>query len=230
MTKLLNLNTEFSVDVVGNAYSVKEGNHIIGTSKADVVFLDVELADGTGFDLLQQHQLLAAKVIFITAHEAYLLRALRASAFDFLLKPIKPTDLYNALKRVSEQVKTLPDQIENLIQNINGGGKLKRISISSARKVEYLEVDQIVYCKANSQYTELYLKDGSMSMSSKHLGYYDELLEQSDFFRVHRSYLINMNCVKEYHRETDFIVLQNQQSIKLSHHSKAAFLKRMEGR
>ena len=189
------------ISIVGEADSVKTGVELIRTVKPEIVFLDIELEDGTGFDILEHFEKISFKVIFITGLDSYGIKAIKFSALDYLLKPVDPDDLVKAINKYkdSETPLDLKANVEYLLENIRGiKPKFKRIALNSADRVNMVNIDDIIRCESQSNYTLFYLKGGDQILVTKSLKEYENLLEEYSFIRVHHSHLINLNFLKEF--------------------------------
>jgi two-component system, LytTR family, response regulator len=188
--------------VAGEADSVKTAHERIATIKPDVVFLDIQMGDGTGFDLLTQLKEINFQIIFTTALDSYGIKAIKFSALDYLLKPIDPDELVKAVAKLSEKEKdkTIHDSINLLLENMKGNSPHghKRIAIHSLEKVHMINIDDIIRCESQGAYTIFHLKQKEQILATKNLKEYEELLESHHFVRVHHSHLINFAFLKEY--------------------------------
>lgn len=215
--------------IKGNAYSVKQGYQLIKEIQPDVVFLDVQMNDGTAFDLLDMLDEMLFKVIFTTAHDHFAIDALRMSAIDFLLKPLKMNELKNAIDRLNKVTTYARQQRDPLAEPSGSNLHSPRIAVNSLQKICYIPVRDIIFCKANGPYTEIHLREGTYLMASKTLSHFDDILIDFNFYRVHRSYLINMNEVLELHKVTNSVLMSNGIKIRISYNAKEFFLKKMLG-
>ena len=193
------------VSVLAEANGVESGVKALETHHPDMVFLDIKLRDGEGFEILrtlrQRQGKVDPQVIFTTAYDQYAIRAIRFSALDYLLKPVGPEDLAGAVNRAREKkVKHHSnDHMEALMEQLKSFHlPPKKLTISSSEGLHVLEVAKIVRCESQSNYTKFYLCDGSSHLASKTLKEYDELLRSQGFERVHKSHLINLNYLKQY--------------------------------
>ena len=177
-----------NVVVAGEADGVKEGLALIRRLQPDIVFLDVEMKDGTGFDLLSRLEKRAVKVIFVTGHDDYAIKAFKFSAVDYLLKPVDLDDLMEALEKVSVREKS-ETQLNNLL---NDHKTLSRIVLSDQRNTYLVELTDIVRVMSDVNYTRFFLRDERQIVVAKTLKVYDEMLTPSGFFRSHQSHLINL--------------------------------------
>lgn len=207
--------------VMGAAANTAEAFDLIRKTNPDIVFLDIELGTASGFDLLVQFSEFPFKVIFVTAHDQYALRAIKFNALDYLLKPVSIDELIRAVKKCKT---TTPghDEIRNLLQYLaHPNKKTHSIAIPSTSGLQFLRIGDIIYCEAKKEYTYIYCKDLPMICSSSNLGEYESLLEEYPFFRVHHSFLVNKQYVKEYIRgEGGELVLTNNIQIPVSRRKK----------
>ena len=189
------------VTVVGEADSVSTGVEIIKKTDPNIVFLDIELEDGTGFDILGKFDKINFKVIFITGLDSYGIKAIKFSALDYLLKPVDTDDLVRAIKKYkdSDIHQDMKVNVDYLLENIRGiKPRFKRIALNSSDKVIMVNIDDIIRCESKSNYTLFYLNNGEKILVTKSLKEYDNLLEEYSFIRVHHSHLINLNYLKEF--------------------------------
>jgi two-component system LytT family response regulator len=228
---LRNLIEEFcpDVEVVGMAGSVKDAVDVIRSVKPNVVFLDIELQIGTGFDVLAQLSEFSFDVIFTTAYEHYAIRAIKFSSLDYLLKPIDLEELQIAIgkARTHQNESAQKQQLEMLLANLSGKG-MKRICLSTADRFEFVHVDEIILCEANGSYTNVSLKGNKKIMVSKNLKEYETLLADENFMRVHNSFLINLNEVKQFVKsEGGYILMNDNQQVSISPKKRDEFFARM---
>lgn len=218
------------IELAGTAANVKDGLAGIKAYKPDIVFLDIQLNGETGFDLLNHFQAINFALIFTTAFDRYAIKAFRFNAVDYLLKPIVVEELREAVNKVIKHTASPQpvsrQQVEQLYLDIKNPKKIHdKIAIPTMDGFVIIPVKEIVYCRANSNYTEFYLMDNKSILSSYTLKQYDEILTGQSFFRAHRSYLINLMHVKMYRRgEGGEIVMSNGHEIELSRTHKGEFL------
>ncbi len=221
-------------EVVGVAESVAEGLELISQTKPEVVFLDIEMGDGTGFDLLNKLDRVDFNVVFVTAYDQYALQAFRVSAVDYLLKPVDPEDLEEALTRLKNVHESRAGNmaIQNLLQNLalNDPGK-RKIFVRDTSGIRYLEMCQILYLKADGSYCKIYMKNGEEIISSKVLKHFVQLLPENMFMRIHRSSLINLNEVEEFlFKDGGCVVLSDGTEVYVSDDRKKNLLAVLDGR
>lgn len=193
------------INVVGEADSVKTGIIAIEKYRPEVIFLDIHLSDGTGFDILENlkksNGIVTSQIVFITAHEQYAVKAFKFSALDFILKPIDPDELPETIKKIRNiAAKTKSyDHIDLLLENIRKKvDNFKRIALSTNDGIHLFDVADIIRCEASRGYTEFFIKNHKPVLISKNLKEYEELLAEQGFERVHQSHLINLAYLKSY--------------------------------
>jgi two-component system LytT family response regulator len=176
------------VEVVEMATSVKSGIESIQNKKPDIIFLDIHMQDGDGFEVLEQLEGENHNIIFVTGHEEHAVRAFRSEAVDYLLKPVCLEDLENAISRVKKRV-----DFETIAEN-----KVAQITLATNEGTHIIKLADILYCHGEGAYTYFYIKNGKRIITSKNLGEYEKQLGNQGFFRSHKSYLVNMNEIKAY--------------------------------
>ncbi|RZJ89655.1 MAG: response regulator transcription factor [Chryseobacterium sp.] len=215
------------VAIIAEADSVVSGVAAIRKYLPDLVFLDVEMGDGTGFDLLQQLKPIDFKVIFITAFQEFAIKAFRFSAIDFLLKPIDPSDLVEAVKKAKETLskEMLELQFSTLLSNIERPRNLQKIILKTSEKVYSINVQDIIRCESEKNYTTFYMLNGQQLLVSTTLKEYETLLLPMGFFRTHQSHLINMLYFDHYVKtDSGSIIMKDKTNIPLSVRKKEEFL------
>jgi two-component system LytT family response regulator len=214
------LSSVADVVVVGEARSVASGLVQIDELEPDLIFLDIEMEDGTGFDLLRQIDRRDFKVIFVTAYDHYAVEAFRFSAIDYLLKPITSVDLYTALDKVREATgkEKINYQLSVLMENIHQLSKeKKKIVLRELDTLHVIQLDEILWCNADGSYSIFYLTGGRKIMVSQHLKEFEDLLSPNGFFRVHRAHLVNLNKVRKFTKsEGGTILLEENISLPVS--------------
>ena len=216
-----------SLEIVGNAGNVAEGLSLIDNVNPEVVFLDIQMPDGTGFDLLNRVTKINFQFIFVTAFDNYAIKAFQFSAVDYLLKPVNPTLLVKAVEKLKDKVNFhLPStQIEVLEANQS---KIEKLIITTENKTHVLQVSDIIRCQADNYYTIFVLKDDTKVVASKTLKEYTSMLEELNFLRIHQSHLINLSFIEDYRfGPTNYVLLQNKEKIEISRRRKKAFLEKI---
>lgn len=219
------------ISLVGEASTVEDAIQGIIQQRPNVVFLDIQLNGETGFDLLNRMPAINFSLVFTTAFDQYAIKAFRFNALDYLLKPIVAEELIEAVHKVKQKNSaahsTSKVQVDQLYHDIKNPKKIHdKIAIPTTEGFVVLSVNEIVYCQANSNYTEFHLANNTQILSSYTLKQYDELLTNQSFFRAHRSYLINLTHVKKYRRgDGGEITMSNDHEIELSRAHKDEFLR-----
>lgn len=218
------------IELVGEAENVESGIQLIKSSKPELVFLDVNMPDGTGFDLLESVSKEHFAVIFITAFDKHAVNAFRYSAIDFLLKPIAPEQLTDALEkyRKGKDLAAIQERIMNLLENKNAPVK---IALPTTQGFKFVLTENIRRCESDGGYSSFYLYTGEKILVCRPLKEYDELLGKSGFLRVHQSHLVNLKSVKEYKKgDGGSAILDDGTEVYIARRRKEAFLSAMMNR
>lgn len=217
------------VEVLGEASNIPEAVRIIHQTKPDIVFLDIEMPGYTGIQLLEffNPQDVKFDIIFVTAYNEYAIQAFKISAFDYLLKPVNPADLKDCLNRFVDS-RTTHQLIERatLLKGVYLNEDLpKKIAVTSLQGIDFIDLQNLVNLEAAGTYTNLFLCNGGKIVSSKPLGDFEELLgKHSNFFRSHRSHIINLNHVRKLSsKEGDVIIMDTDQEVPISRYRKRDF-------
>jgi two-component system, LytTR family, response regulator len=187
--------------IVGTANSVNEAFGLIHDVKPNIVFLDIEMPHGSGFDLLERFEKADFEVIFTTGFDHYAITAIKFSALDYLLKPINIEELREAIGKAKQRLsnKTIGNSIEHLIKNIkNPKDKTNKIPLPIINGFQFVTINTIVYCEADEDYTHVFLNDGQKLTVTKSIKDFEDLLTSYDFFRIHHSFLMNKSYIKKY--------------------------------
>jgi two-component system LytT family response regulator len=214
------------VELAGSAGNTQDALELIRRVKPDLIFLDVELDGDSGFDLLEQLPDDGPEVVFTTGYEQYATRAFRTSATDFLMKPVEVEQLRDAVRKVAEKLRVAAAEQRYgvLIRNWHGQGN-EQIALSSSEGFVFIKMSDLIYCKGDGAYTYFFLRNDEKITVSKNIGEFEPLLVPRGFFRVHKSFLINLSEMKRYVRgEGGYVVMSNGQSVDVSKRRKEAFL------
>ncbi len=223
------------INNITEAATVDEAEKAIDTNLPQLIFLDIQIQAENGFDLLDKLTDYNFEIIFITAYNQFAVKAFRYNALDYLMKPVDADEfkaaVIKAVKRINQAVKNPQEQIGSLTQQLKNPQKIPdRIIISSADGYLIIPVQDISYCQANSNYTVFHLKDKTKVTSSYTLRHYEDILKEHNFFRVHRSYMINLAFIKMYRKADGGIVVMNDgKEIEVSRSNKEAFMKFFKG-
>ncbi len=199
--------------IAGEADSVESAFEMINLQSPDLVLLDIDLPDGTGFDLLKKFAAIHFKVIFITAHQEHAIRAFKYSAVDYILKPITAGGLFSAIEKAAEEISKQETVLKlgTLLSNLE---KLKKIVLKTAESIHIINVSQIIRCEADVNYTTFFLQEGEKLLVSKSLKEYDELLGQAGFFRTHQSHLVNLDHILRYDKmDGGYLVMDDNSAV-----------------
>ncbi|MEK6616653.1 MAG: LytTR family DNA-binding domain-containing protein [Bacteroidota bacterium] len=188
------------VEVVAQADGVKSGMEAISQFNPDLILLDIQLSDGTGFDLLKKLGDVDVKIIFITAYDKFAIRAFKFSATDYILKPINPSELVAAIQKASEQIRKQNMNVKLNILLSNFEKEEKTIVLKTAETLHVVHIKEIVRCEADGNYTKFYFSNGSYLLVSKSLKEFDDLLSDYYFFRAHNAHLINLHYLQRCDR------------------------------
>ena len=213
-----------TVKVVGEAEGYRPGVELIRKHQPDVVFLDIQMPDGSGFRVLEATKEMKFEVIFTTAFDQFAIKAIKYSALDYLLKPIDPQELAQAIRKVEEKAsdEAKSKNIEALLDNLQTRDEdPRKIVLSTAEKMHVIDVSDIVRCESDNYYTYFYFLDGTRILVSKTLKENEELLSHHNFIRPHKSHLINVKYIKSFIRhEGGHIVMSDGARIPVSRRKK----------
>lgn len=230
LIKLLEIHCP-DVLVVGQASGVASGEKAINEFHPDLVLLDIQMKDGTGFDLLYSLSSIEFKVIFVTAHDQFALQAFRCSAVDYLLKPINPEHLAEAVNRAGQMIQEHFNlQMKALEENLKTVNKQHRkIIIKTTENIHLLDLKNIISCESDNSYTTIHTSEGDKILVSKTLKDYDDMLAECGFYRVHKSHLINLLHIKRFERtDGGYIVLTNDVKIPVASRKRDELLQLFE--
>ncbi len=211
------------VEVIKTFQDPGEAINYIKSTSFDILFLDVQMPEMTGFQMLKKFDCIDFEIVFTTSHDEFAIEAFRINAANYLLKPVDEEELVNAI----ENIKKIKDKEHNyllkLLSNFNPQNEFNnsKISIPFATGKEFLNTNEIIYCKSDNNYTDIYLTDSTTRLVSKGLKYFEKELPSQMFYRPHNSYLINLNFVSKYHRnDGGYIEMINGDIIRISRNKK----------
>lgn len=216
------------VEIAAMCSSAEQGIEAVHTHRPDVLFLDIEMPKLNGFDMLEKFDKLFFDVVFCTAYDQFAIKAFKYSALNYLLKPVDPEDLKTTVQRI-EAKKTIPtkEQFDLLLRNIQQPVKTtpQRIALTTSDGLIFVPTADIIYCEAESNYTSVVLSGGKKILVSKVLKEIDEALSGPDFYRVHSSFLININRIKKFVRgDGGYIIMDNDATVSISRSRKQEFM------
>lgn len=220
------------IEIVAQASSVRTAHAAILKTSPDLVFLDIEMPDGKGFDLLNMFDRIDFKIIFVTAYSEYAIKAFRFSAVDYLLKPVKIDELVDAVAKVrtGEPNGISTEIVNSLLSNLRSGSpRQSTLIIPNLKGFEVLKVNDIIMCQADGYCTNFHLSGDRKVVSSKNLKHFAGLLEDQNFLRVHHSYLVNLDQVTGYTRQGEIMLSEGLKAY-LGDSYKGEFVKRFTGK
>lgn len=200
------------VQLLAEAGSVKESVELINSQKPELVFLDIELSDGNGFQVLKEVLWKNFKIIFITAYNQHAVTAFKFNALDYILKPINPSELIDAVDKAFEsiQYESISMQLQNLQRNISSEGKNKKLVLKDSESVYLVKISDIIMCEADGAYTRFYTAGNKQILVSKGLKEYEELLLPYNFLRTHHSHLINIDKIIQYDKSEGGVLIMDE--------------------
>jgi two-component system LytT family response regulator len=208
--------------------TAERGIAAIRQLRPDVVFLDIEMPNMNGFDMLERFDELFFDVVFVTAYHQFAIKAFRYSALNYLLKPVDPDDLLETIARI-EKRKSFPlkEQMELLMQAVNSRGNqtIPRIALTTSEGLLFVNAADIIFCESDSNYTKVVLKDKKKILVSKPLKEIDDTLSGKDFYRIHNSFLINLNHIDKFVRgDGGYVVMNDGTPVSISRTRKQEFV------
>lgn len=221
------------LNVVGTANSGSEGLVTILKYKPKLVFLDIIMPGMTGFEMIDLLPGLDFQLIVTTSMDKFAVQAIRASALDFLLKPVKPSELKDAVDRVLSQniTPTTRQQVSLLHDNFHERNQpIKKIALAVSDGIELALLEDILYFESDGNYTTVHFKDGKSIVVTKQIGKFEEIVNNSSFYRIHNSYIVNVNAIKKLVRsDGGYVILENNKTISISRTRKEAFFEFIGG-
>jgi two-component system, LytTR family, response regulator len=219
-----------NVEVIGLACSAKEGLEMITNLQPDLVFLDIEMPNKNGFDMLESLKDVNFEVIFVTAYNQYTLRAIKSCALDYLMKPVVVSELIGAVLRVEQAVakKKENEKLKVLVENLKSINHPQKIALPTAEELYFVSINDILRCKGENNYTLFYLTNGTSILVSRTLKEWDDLLTSHQFIRTHQSHLINSSHVKSFvKKDGGYILMVDGSMVTVSKHKKEQTLDKL---
>ncbi len=218
------------VNIIGEANGVVEGAKLLKTLKPDIVFLDIQMQDGSGFDLLDILKDIPFKIIFITASDAHAIKAFRYAAIDYLLKPVDPDELVAALKKFREQKLNENEKYQLLNDTLKNTQKThERLALHTQDKIHIVNIADILRCESNVNYTEFYFLNGKKLLVTKTLKDFEDLLNDQGFYRVHQSHLVNTKFIKEFVKtDGGYLIMNDGSNVPVSTRKRPEVMKMLE--
>lgn len=221
------------VTVVGKTHDAVTGIQLIEQFQPQLLFLDIKMPGGSGFDLLEAIPNRHFEVIFVTAFDHYAIKAIRFCAFDYLLKPVNILELQQAVGRVVEKISTKNPQLAEQWSMLESNQKSeeKRIALPTSERVVFVKTTEISRCKGENNYTFVHLENGEKILVSRTLKEFEELLEEEGFIRVHQSHLVNKAKVQSYEKgDGGYLLMQDGAQVSISRLRKENVLKILTGK
>jgi len=216
--------------VCGTAGHVDNAVRLIEEVQPQVVFIDIRIADGTGFDVLHKLTSHNFELIFVTAYDSYALEAIKHAAIDYLLKPIGIPEFETAIHRLRKRLveKVQYNKVESLLSTLVKQSGQEKLAIPTAAGFDLIPMQDILWCKSEGMYTTFYLSDKSKVLSSRNLGTFEDQLNKNNFFRIHHGVMINMRWVKQYIKgKGGCVVLADGVKLQVSQRRKTEFMDRL---
>ena len=211
-------NNHPEIKIVDTAQSVVEAAKALRSTQPDILFLDIMLGDGTGFDILEIFPELKSKIIFVTASDEFAIRAFKFAAIDYVLKPYSIEELTQAIERAKEQIQPNKERLNILKDTLSAPGqKPDKISLHTLDKIIIVNLDDIIRCESDSNNTIFYLKNEQKIFVTKTLKYFADMLKNYQFLRVHQSHLVNLQCISAFIKtDGGYLMLKNGENIPVS--------------
>lgn len=230
LSKMIEKNCK-NIQIVGKADSMLSAFEVITNNEPDLVFLDIEMPNGNAFDLLEKFKEIHFNIIFVTAYDHYAIKAIKFSAIDYILKPVDPEELMKAVSRFEAQLenkKLLDKKFKTLLSNVKPENKLKKVGIPDGDGLVFINLSEIIRCDSDGNYTYFLLTNGKKIIASRTLGEYEQMFNEDNFFRIHRSHLINLEHVKKYIKgEGGYVVMTDNSQVEVSRRNKNDFLEKL---
>ncbi len=224
--------SQHDLDIAEEADCVKTGIEAIRKHKPDLILLDIDMPDGTGFDLLKALDYISFKIIFITAYEEFAVKAFDFSAIDYILKPADPKKLLDAITKAHQAVEqeNINLKMNALFANLdNVNPDSKKLVLKTAEKIYLINTGDIIRCESDMGYTQFFMVDGEKVLVSRNLKEYETMLNGLGFFRIHQSHLINIRFIDYYDKtEGGSVKMKDNSMLPLSRRKKESFLRLIE--
>ena len=221
------------IEVIAKADSMKTAYEAINELNPDLVFLDIEMPNGNAFDLLEKFKEIDFEIIFTTAYDHYAIKAIKFSAIDYILKPIDPEELVQAVNRLENKVgqkELLNKKFTALLSNLKPENKIKKVAVIEGDGIMFVNISEIIRCEAANNFALFILTDKREVVGTRSLSEYEQLLSEENFMRVHRAHLINLNHIKKFKQmkgEGGTVIMIDDSKVEVSRRSKQELLERM---
>ncbi|MDX1477537.1 MAG: LytTR family DNA-binding domain-containing protein [Saprospiraceae bacterium] len=219
------------IEVVATSLGPEAGQAAIAQHKPDLVFLDIQMPGMNGFELLQSMDHVSFDVIFVTAFDTYSMQAIKVSAMDYLLKPVDGEELKKAVEKVraNQELRQSKERVDFLLTNLQAGTTgFSKIALPTLKGLDFVNVEDILFCEADGNYTTIHTDQGESYVISRTLSEFEEMLSNSMFFRTHKSYLINLQHIKQYIKGSGGqIIMKNGTSVQVARARKELLMERI---
>ncbi|RKE99018.1 LytR/AlgR family response regulator transcription factor [Ichthyenterobacterium magnum] len=225
--ELANFNTD--IEVIQTFSSPEDAIEYLNNNTLDCLFLDIQMPTMDGFQFLKKLTNLDFAVVITTAYNEYAIKALKYEAIDYLLKPIDSDDLQETIKKIKKYNTRLTNssKIEEVLLSFNKKFDQKKITINTDGKLLFLNIDDILFVESDGNYSTLIMEDGQKIVVTKKLKEVNAILPEHYFFRIHNSYIINMNKIKEFIKNEGYVVMQSNHKIPVARQRKSDFLEKL---
>lgn len=227
ISMISSINNE-NISLIGECGTVKDAVAVANACNPDLIFLDINLTDGTGLDFLEQTQNLNYQVIFITAYEQYAIQAIKNGALDYILKPVDIEELENAIEKAVNSTQNIQQEQLQVVKNQLINNKKDRLVLRLHDGFQVINFESLMYCKSDKGYTTFYLSGGKSYMASKPIKEFESNLPESTFLRTHQSYVVNLSYVDKYDKN-GYIFLRSGEKIPVSTRKKEEFVNKLFG-
>lgn len=224
-----------NIHISGIAKSVAEARQLLSNHQIDLIFLDIAMPGENGFELIPQAQQHNSHVIFTTAYDQYALRAIKANALDYLLKPIDIDELKSAVEKagkfiaLNKKEHNSNERLQNLAANLSDRSEIRKISLPNGQGYSLIDIDDIIHIEADSNYSVFHLANKEKITVSKVLKEYEEILPDQQFVRIHKSSIVNLNYIKEYNSRNGVeVLLKNGEKIAVSRRRASDFAEKIK--
>lgn len=215
-----------SVEIIGEVNNIQQAKNAYFNLKPDLLLLDVQLSNGTAFDLLDEIMPVSCEIIFITAYDSYATKAFKYSAVDYLLKPVNIDELRMAIKNAEEKLKqrTMNLRLQQLLETLSKTS-VDRIALNIENEIIFIDTKEVMYCKAKGSESSIHTMAGKILISSQPIGQLEEVLKNEDFFRIHNSFLVNLKYISKYVKgRGGIVVMQDGAKIEVATRRRDEFL------
>ena len=225
--ELTNFNSD--IEIVKTFTNPEEALLFLEEYTPDCLFLDIQMPSMDGFQFLDKVNNKDMAVVFTTAYDEYAIKALKREALDYLLKPIDSDDLSDTIRKIKKFKSRIinSDKLENILLDFHSKNNQKKITISTEGKLIFLKLDEILFVESDGNYCTLFLLDNQKILVTKKLKEIDSLLPDESFFRIHNSYIINLNKIKEFLKTEGYVVMESGHRIPVARQRKSDFLKKL---